>query len=86
MPTDTIPPHVRSWLYGLATTLGPLLIAYGVVDDQTWPIWLAIVGAVLGNGVALVHRPTREETPVPATFLTAPHGENPELIDGDDDR
>ena len=63
MPTDTIPPHVRSWLYGIATCVGPLLIAYGVIDDQTWPIWLALVGAFLGTGTALAYRPTRVDDP-----------------------
>ena len=59
MPTDLIPPAVRSWLYGVATAIGPLLIAYGVVDDQTWPLILAAVAAVLGTGVAYQHRPTK---------------------------
>lgn len=59
MPTDLIPPAVRSWLYGIATCVGPLLIAYGVVDDQTWPLILAAVAAVLGTGTATVYRPTR---------------------------
>lgn len=59
MPTDTIPPAVRSWLYGIATALGPILGAYGVVADETWPLILALVAAVLGTGTAAAYRPTR---------------------------
>lgn len=59
MPTDLIPPAVRTWLYAVTTAVGPLLIAYGVVDDQTWPIWLGLAGAFLGTGTALAYRPTR---------------------------
>lgn len=63
MPTDTIPPHVRSWLYGVAVALGPVLVAYGVVADEAWPVWIALVGALLGNGVATAYRPTRVDEP-----------------------
>ena len=39
----TIPLSARRWIYGVATAVIPLLIAYGVVDDQTAPLWVALV-------------------------------------------
>lgn len=58
--TELIPPPVRSWLYGIATALIPLLSAYGVIRDQTAPLWIALAGAVLATGTALAYRPTRK--------------------------
>lgn len=59
--TELIPPPVRSWLYGIATALIPLLSAYGVISDQTAPLWIALAGAVLATGTALAYRPTRNK-------------------------
>ena len=39
----TIPLSARRWIYGIATAVIPLLIAYGVVDDKTAPLWVASV-------------------------------------------
>lgn len=58
--TELIPPPVRSWLYGIATALIPLLTAYGVISDQTAPLWIALAGAILATGTALAYRPTRK--------------------------
>ena len=58
---ELIPPSVRSWLYGIATALIPLLSAYGVVSDQTAPLWIALAGAILATGTALAYRPTRNK-------------------------
>lgn len=55
-----IPPSVRSWLYGIVTALIPLLSAYGVISDQTAPLWIALTGAILATGTALAYRPTRK--------------------------
>lgn len=57
--TELIPPPVRSWLYGIVTALIPLLSAYGVISDQTAPLWIALAGAILATGTALAYRPTR---------------------------
>ena len=48
----TIPLTVRRWIYGVATAVIPLLIAYGAVDDKTAPLWVALVAAVLVPGMA----------------------------------
>lgn len=58
--TELIPPPIRSWLYGIATALIPLLSTYGVISDQTAPLWIALAGAVLATGTALAYRPTRQ--------------------------
>lgn len=38
----------RAWLYGLATVIVPLLIAYDALDAQRAPLWLALIAAFLG--------------------------------------
>lgn len=54
-------PQVRTYIYGIATALGPILIAYGLVDEQVWPLILAAVGAVLGTTTAFLNRPTKTD-------------------------
>lgn len=58
--TELIPPPVRSWLYAIVTAIIPLLSAYGVISDQTAPLWVALAGAILATGTALAYRPTRK--------------------------
>lgn len=50
-------PGVRAWLYGVLACAVPLLIAYGVIDQTTAPLWLALGGSVLGFGTAYLHTP-----------------------------
>lgn len=47
-----LPLTARRWVYGVATAVIPLLIAYGIVDEQTAPLWVALVAAVLVPGLA----------------------------------
>lgn len=54
-------PQVRGWIYGLITALVPLLIIYGVLDEQTAPLWLALAASILGTSTALAHTPIRQE-------------------------
>lgn len=55
-------PQVRGWLYGVLTALIPLLITYGVVDQQSAPLWLALAASILGTSTALAHTPLRQES------------------------
>lgn len=55
-------PAVRGWLYGILTALIPLLITYGVVDQQTAPLWLALAASILGTSTALAHTPLKQES------------------------
>ena len=57
--TDLIPPAIRTWLYGIATAIIPLLSAYGIISEQNAPLWIALAGALLATSTALAYRPTR---------------------------
>ena len=50
-------PSVRRWAYAVITALVPLLVAYGIVEDMTAPLWLALATALLGFGTAGAHVP-----------------------------
>lgn len=58
--TDFLPPAVRSWLYGVALAVLPLLVVAGLVTEAEAPLWAVLVGAVLVPGVATAYRPTKE--------------------------
>lgn len=51
---------MRKWLYVVLTAVIPLLIVYGVVDDLTAPLWLALGGAVLGFPLAAANTPASD--------------------------
>lgn len=53
-------PQVRTWLYRVITALVPLLIIYGVLDEQTAPLWIALAASILGTSTALAHTPRKE--------------------------
>jgi len=57
MPSEA----VRAWIYRVLTAVVPLLIAYGVVDDRTSVLWLALAGAALGTGLASLNTSTTPE-------------------------
>lgn len=42
----------RAWVYRVITAALPLLTAYGVVADETVPLYLALAAAILGTGLA----------------------------------
>lgn len=48
-------PSVRRWLYGVALAVVPILVAYGIVDGDRAPLWVALVSAVIVPGVALAN-------------------------------
>jgi hypothetical protein len=45
----------RRWLYGVALTVVPLLVAYGVVEESAAPLWVALIGSLLAPSLALTH-------------------------------
>lgn len=65
-------PRIRAWFYGILTAVIPLLIAYGVLDAQQAPLWVAFAAAILGQGSAWLH------TPSPSTTANS-EGEDPTL-------
>ena len=48
---------VRRWAYGIITALVPLLVVYGLVEEATAPLWIALASSVLGTTTALLHTP-----------------------------
>lgn len=54
-------PSVRRWAYAVITAAVPLLVAYGILQDTTAPLWLALAASVLGTGTALAHTPGGSE-------------------------
>lgn len=50
--------QTRAWIYRVLTAVVPILIAYGVLDEQAAPLWVALGGAVLGTGLAAVNTST----------------------------
>ena len=62
-PARIVPsPAVRLWLYGIAGTLVPVLVIYGLVTTEEGTAWLAVAGAVLapaGLGLAAANVPTK---------------------------
>ena len=45
----------RKWLYGIALTVVPLLVAYGVLTEDAAPLWIALLGSFLAPTLALTH-------------------------------
>ena len=45
----------RKWLYGIALTVVPLLVAYGVLTEDAAPLWIALIGSFLAPTLALTH-------------------------------
>lgn len=52
----------RAWIYRVTTAAMPLLIVYGVVTDETAPLWVGMAAAILGTGTAAAHTPARRGT------------------------
>lgn len=52
-----IPRRVRRYLYQVATAVVPLLVAYGVIDNQTAPLWIALAASVTATATAALHTP-----------------------------
>lgn len=51
----------RGWIYRVLTAVVPILIAYGVLDEQVAPLWVALGAAGLGTGLAAANTSTSRE-------------------------
>lgn len=49
----------RAYIYRVLTATGPLLTAFGLVSEQTWPLIVALVATVLGTGLASANTSTK---------------------------
>lgn len=45
----------RKWIYGIMLAVVPLLVAYGVIEQDQAPLWIALVGAVVAPSLALAN-------------------------------
>lgn len=57
-PLPWLTPQLRRWAYMVITALVPLLVAYGILENTSAPLWLALAASVLGTGTAYMHTPT----------------------------
>lgn len=56
-PISWLTPNVRRWAYGVILAAVALLVAYGRIEAQVAPLWVALAAAVLGNVTAIAHVP-----------------------------
>lgn len=54
-------PDRRRWLYAIITCTVPLLMAYGIFDQETAALWVALAASMLGTTVAGFHTPKPRE-------------------------
>lgn len=45
----------RKWVYTVSLTLIPLLVFYGVISEESAPLWIALIGALVAPVMALTH-------------------------------
>lgn len=58
----------RKWVYTVSLALIPLLVFYGVISEDSAPLWIALIGAVVAPVMALTHLsppPGRDSLNVP---------------------
>jgi hypothetical protein len=51
--------HTRAYIYRVLTALVPLVTAYGIIDQRTAALWLGVIGALLGIGLASMNTSTK---------------------------
>lgn len=49
----------RAWVYRICLAIVPLAVLYGVVTDEQAAAWVAVVSALLGNGLATLNTSTK---------------------------
>lgn len=42
----------RGWIYRILLTLQPLVVAYGLLTEDLAVLWVSVLSAVLGTGLA----------------------------------
>ena len=58
-PRMNLSEPTRAWVYRVLLAVIPILTAYGVVDDQLAPLFIALGAAVLGTGLAVGNTSTK---------------------------
>ena len=49
----------RAWIYRVLTAAVPLVTAYGSIAQRTAALWLGVIGALLGIGLASMNTSTK---------------------------
>jgi hypothetical protein len=57
---NQIPRNIRRGIYAGCLALIPLLMAYGLVDERTGPLWAALIVAVVPPVLALGNLPPKK--------------------------
>ena len=51
----------RAYIYRVLIALVPIALAYGIVDAKQLPIWLGLISALLGFGMASMNTSTKKD-------------------------
>lgn len=62
----------RAWIYRVLTAANPILIFYGVIEEQVAPLWMGLAGALLGTGLATIYTPSDPAKPTIFTSSSLP--------------
>lgn len=57
MTSDLIPVKYRAWAYRVCVAVVALCAFYGVVSSESTPLWVGLVTALFGNGLATAYTP-----------------------------
>ena len=49
----------RAYIYRVLTAAVPLVTAYGIIDQRTAALWVGVIGALLGIGLASMNTSTK---------------------------
>jgi hypothetical protein len=47
--------RTRAYIYGILVAVGAVALAYGLVSNDELVVWIALGGAILGNGLAFAN-------------------------------
>ena len=53
--------QARGYIYRIEVAVVPLLIAHGIVNESTAALWMSLIGAVFGFGLAVRNTSTAPE-------------------------
>jgi hypothetical protein len=53
--------HVRAWIYRVLLAAQPLIVAYSVASDEQAALWLSLIAAILGTGLASANTSTKPQ-------------------------
>jgi hypothetical protein len=52
----------RAYIYRIEVAVVPVLIAHGIVNESTAALWVSLIGAVFGLGLAVRNTSTKPES------------------------